>query len=415
VPVLGGWSLPEVSSRGRSATRWFDTETSTELPAKQGAGGSDPGMKRIRLAWDNCFARRNLTGTGVYAARLLEHLAGEPDLALESFDGWPNTLRGGSSSARRALQTAGNLAWTHLHLPARLWKRGFDLLHSPAFIAPLAAPCPVVITMHDITYLLYPSHFASWWIRYMKTVVPITVRSAAAIICGSEHSKRDIVKAYALSPGKVHVAPYGVDHQRFHPAATLDPSWARQAGIREGYVLHVGELSHRKNIPTLLRAVAYLRSLGKWGDRQLVLAGAKAPGMLGADEIHETIRQLELSESVILAGRVADEYLPGLYAQASLLVMPSLYEGFGFPVLESMASGTPVVASNVSSLPEVAGDAAILVSPDEVEGLANAMADVLGNPSVVAELRCKGLSRAQQFNWRRAAAETIQVYRSVAG
>lgn len=371
-------------------------------------------MKPIRLAWDNCFARRNLTGTGVYAARLLEHLEGNPDLALESFGGWPNTVRG-SSSVRRAFQTAGSLAWTHLHLPARLWQRGFDLLHSPAFIAPLASPCPVVITMHDITYLLYPSHFANWWIRYMKSVVPSTVRSAAAIICGSEHSKRDIVKAYALPAGKVHVVPYGVDHQRFQPAAVLDRAWARQSGIREGYVLHVGEFSHRKNIPTLLRAVAHLRSLGKWGDRQLVLAGAEAPGMVGAGEIHETIRQLELSESVVLAGRVADEYLPGLYAQASLLVMPSLYEGFGFPVLESMAAGTPVVVSNISSLPEVAGDAAILVSPHEVEGLANAIADVLFNPGVAAELRSKGLARARQFNWQRTAAETIQVYRSVVG
>jgi len=383
--------------------------------AKQLASGSDPRMnKLIRVAWDNSFARRNLTGTGVYAARLLEHLAEEPDLALESFTGWPNTARGGGI-LRRTFQAAGSLAWIHLDLPTRLWMRGFDLLHSPAFIAPLASPCPVVITIHDITYLLYPSHFPSWWIHYMKSVVPITVKSAAAVICGSEHSKRDIVNAYALPPGKVHVVPYGVDHQRFHPAAVLDRSWTRQSGIREGYVLHVGELSQRKNIPTLLRAVAYLRELGKWGDRQLVLAGTEVPGMAGGNEIHETIRQLDLSTSVVLAGRVPDENLPGLYAQASLLVMPSLYEGFGFPVLESMAAGTPVVTSNSASLPEVAGDAAILVSPHEVEGLGDAISDVLVNPSLVAELRSKGLSRAQQFNWRRTAAQTVQVYRSVVG
>ncbi|MCU1253866.1 MAG: glycosyl transferase group 1 [Candidatus Angelobacter sp.] len=371
-------------------------------------------MKPIRVAWDNCFARRNLTGTGVYAARLLENLAQEPDLSLESLNGWPDTVRGGSS-ARRVFRVVGNLAWTHLHLPALLWKREFDLLHSPAFIAPLAAPCPVVITMHDIIYLLYPSHFASWWIRYMKSVVPSTVISAAAIICGSEHSKRDIMEAYALSAAKIHVVPYGVDHQRFHPAAVLDPAWARQLGIREGYVLHVGELSYRKNIPTLLRAVAYLRRIGKWGSRQLVLAGSEAPGMVGAKEVHQTVEELDLSGNAILAGRVADEYLPGLYAKASLLVMPSFYEGFGFPVLEAMAAGTPVVASNISSLPEVVGEAAILVSPHEVEGLANAMADVLDNPAVAAELRAKGLARAQQFNWQRTAAETVQVYRSVAG
>lgn len=370
--------------------------------------------KPIRLAWDNSFARRNLTGTGVYAARLLEHLAQEPDLAVECFTGWPNTARGGGI-VRRTFQAAGSLAWVHLDLPTRLWMRGFDVLHSPAFIAPLASPCPAVITIHDIAYLLYPSHFPNSWIRYMKSVVPATVRSAAAIICGSEHSKRDIVKAYSLPAGKVHVVPYGVDHQRFHPSAVLDCSWARQSGIREGYVLHVGELSQRKNVPVLLRAVAHLRGRGKWDDRQLVLAGTEVPGMAGGDEIHETIRQLDLSTSVVLAGRVPDENLPGLYAKASLLVMPSLYEGFGFPVLESMAAGTPVVASNIASLPEVAGDAAILVSPHDVEGLANAIADVLVNPSLAEELRSKGLSRAQQFNWQRTAAETVQVYRSVVG
>ena len=369
-------------------------------------------MRQIKVAWDNCFARRNLTGTGVYAARLLEQLTGLPDLKVEVFDGWPAGARGGSS-ARRALNVAGNLVWTHLHLPLRLWKHGFDLLHSPAFVAPVKSPCPTVITMHDITYLLYPSHFARWWVRYMKSVVPVTVRSAAAIICGSEHSKCDLMKAYGVAAEKVHVVPYGVDHQRFRPGAVLDAAWARRAGIRAGYVLHVGELSHRKNIPVLLQAVAHLRSLGKWADRQLVLAGAEASGMLGADKIHETIQRLELSGSVVLAGRVADEHLPGLYAQASLLVMPSLYEGFGFPVLEAMASGIPVVASNTSSLPEVAGDAAILVPPTDVPALAGAIAEVLERPRIAEELRATGLARAPQFNWRRTAEETVEVYRCI--
>src|ERR1051326_1115599 len=369
-------------------------------------------MKPIRLAWDNCFARRNLTGTGVYAARLLEQLSVNPALDVTVFNGWPAGPRG-STGVMRALQSAGNLAWTHLYLPLRL--RAFDLLHSPAFIAPIKASCPGVITMHDITYLLYPGHFARWWIRYMKTIAPATVRSAAAIICGSENSKHDLVHAYKISPGKVHVVPYGVDHQRFHPGAVLDPAWVRQTGIREGYVLHVGELSHRKNIPVLLRAVAHLRSLGKWGARQLGLAGAEAPGMMGAGEIHKTIQQLELSSSVVLAGRVPDEHLPGLYAQARLLVMPSLYEGFGFPVLEAMAAGTPVAASNTSSLPEVAGTAAILISPEDAMALAEAITSVLERPQCAAELRAKGLAWAKQFNWQRTAAETIEVYREIIG
>jgi len=371
-------------------------------------------MKPIKLAWDNCFARRNLTGTGVYATRLLEQLTGDAAVDITVFNGWPGGARG-PTRLTRTLKNAGNLAWTHLDLPLRLGIRGFDVLHSPAFIAPLKAPCPVVITMHDITYLLYPAHFTRWWVDYMKSIAPATVRSAAAIICGSEHSKCDLVSAYKISPAKVHVVPYGVDHQRFRPGAALDAAWAAQAGIRPGYVLHVGELSHRKNIPVLLQAVSRLRSLGKWGSRQLVLAGAEAPGMLGGDEIHKTIDQLQLSANVVLAGRVPDEHLPALYADASLLVMPSLYEGFGFPVLEAMAAGTPVVASNTSSLPEVAGTAAILVSPSDTAALAEAMTSVLESPRCAAELRASGLVWAKQFNWQGTAAKTIDVYRRIAG
>jgi glycosyltransferase involved in cell wall biosynthesis len=269
--------------------------------------------------------------------------------------------------------------------------------------------------MHDITYLLYPAHFGQRWIRYMKSVAPATVRSAAAIICGSEHSKNDLVEAYKISPAKVHVVPYGVDHQRFRPGLALDKVWAAQVGIQAGYVLHVGELSHRKNIPALLNAVAHLRSLGKWGSRQLVLAGAESPGMLGGDEVHKTIDRLQLAANVVLAGRVPDEHLPGLYANASLLVMPSLYEGFGFPVLEAMAAGTPVVASNTSSLPEVAGTAAVLVAPGDTVALAEAMISVLESPRCAAELRASGLVWAKQFNWQQTAAKTIDVYRGILG
>jgi glycosyltransferase involved in cell wall biosynthesis len=369
-------------------------------------------MKRIRLAWDDCFARRNPTGTGVYAARLLDQLKVSPALDMTVFGGWPEPASL-ESSLRRKLQFIGNLGWTHLGLPLRLGRGDFDVLHSPAYIAPIKASCPVVITVHDITYLLYPSHFAAWWRYYMKSVFPLTISSAAAIICGSEHSKRDLLASYKLSPAKLHVVPYGVDQQKFQPRAVLDAAWANQAGIRDGYVLHVGGFVERKNLPTLLQVVARLRDQGKWQNRQLVLAGAESPGMLGSDKIHQAIAELGLSANVVLPGRVPDEYLPGLYAQAALVVMPSLYEGFGFPVLEAMASGTPVVSSNTSSLPEVAGDAALLIPPTDINAWAEAVDQVLTNPALAAELRAKGLEQARQFTWQRTAAETIEVYRQL--
>lgn len=371
-------------------------------------------MNKIKVAWDNSLARKNRTGTGIYAACLLGQLVSRADVTIEVFDGWPNSS-GPRAVVSRAFHTAGNLVWTHVHLPLLLRKRNFDLLHSPAFTTPIVSPCPTVITVHDLIYLLYPMFFPRWWVTYLKSLMPVTTRAAAAIICPSAHSKSDIVNTYKLPSCKVHVVPQGVNHKAYHRGAALDRGWAREIGIREGYLLHVSDLSHRKNIPTLLRAVAHLRSKGKLGERQLVLAGAESPGMMGIDEIRKTIQQLDLSASVLLTGHVSDKRLPGLYAHASLFVMPSLYEGFGIPVLESMSAGTPVVASNISSLPEVAGDAAVLVAPLDSDALSNAIEDVLESKVLQSELRAKGLARASQFSWERTAGETLGVYQSVIG
>jgi len=369
-------------------------------------------MTILRVAWDNCLARQDKAGTGVYAARLLEQFGRRPDLRIDLLNGWRHLS--GRNPAAAALRAAGDLLWTHACLPALVWKRSPDLLHAPAIIAPVVSPCSVVTTIHDITYLLYPSHFSTWWTTYLKLVMPPAVRSAAAIICGSENSKRDIVKAYGIGCDKVRVVPYGVDHERFHPGAALDHRWAQSLGIRDGYVLHVGTFSYRKNIPTLLHAIADLRTRGTWGNRQVVLAGSQNLAVKGAHETFETIRELDLTGNVVLTGHMPDELVPGLYAHASMLVMPSLYEGFGFPVLEAMAAGTPVVCSNTSSLPEVAGDAAILFPPQDQQALARAIEDLIRSPSVGEQLRRKGLEQASRFSWQRAAEQTIAIYRDVA-
>jgi glycosyltransferase involved in cell wall biosynthesis len=368
-------------------------------------------MRTLKVAWDNSLAGRDRAGTGVYAARLLEQFAKRSDLHLEVLNGW-RRYSSANGLISRGAGTIADLLWTHACLPRMVRKMQADLLHSPAFIAPvMPVPCPLVVTVHDITYLLFPSHFSRWWVIYMQMVMPPAMRSAAAVICGSEHSKRDIVKTYSIGPDKVHVVPYGVDHERFHPGITLDPNWAGSLAIRSGYVLHVGSFSYRKNIPALLRAVARLRSRGKWGNRQLVLVGSQDLSMKGAHEVFETIRHLDL-DSVVLAGHVPEQHVPGLYAEAAVLVIPSLYEGFGLPVLEAMAAGTPVVASNTSSLPEVAAGAAILFPPGDELALTDALEDVLENCSTADELRRNGLERAQQFSWQRTAEETEAVYRA---
>jgi glycosyltransferase involved in cell wall biosynthesis len=369
-------------------------------------------MTILQVAWDNCLASQDRAGTGVYASRLLEQFANRPDLHLDVLNGPRRLLRGNRPAA--ALQAARNMFWTHAYLPALLWKRGASLLHSPAFVAPMACPCPVVTTIHDISYLLYPSHFSDWWTSYLRVVMPPAVRSAAAIICGSESSKCDIVKAYGIRSDKVRVVPYGVDHTRFHPSARLDAAWAQPLNLRDGYVLHVGTFSYRKNIPALLRAVAILRDKGIWRDRQIVLAGSQNRSLKGGQEIFETIRDLDLSSSVVLTGHMPDEHIPGLYAHASMLVMPSLYEGFGFPVLEAMAVGTPVICGETSSLPEIAGNAAILFPPQDQNVLASAIEELIQNPALAADLRRKGFEQARQFTWQRTAEQTVEIYGQVA-
>jgi len=366
----------------------------------------------LRVAFDNSLTGRNRTGSGVYVSELLSRLNSHPELKLHVFSG-PNWSNGHAGPVVKGLRSAGRLFWAQCYLPFSLHRSRFDLLHSPAFILPAVCPCPAVVTVLDVVVDLYPGDFNRKWQAYVKALMPRAMRTASAVICISECTKRDLIRLYDVSERKIHVVHLGLDHQRFHPRQKLDVAWARSIGLNRDYILHVGEFAPRKNIPSLLRAVAQLRRQGKFDRLQLVLAGPETPGTSGGIEIRNTIKDLELHDSVVLTGHVPKDKLPGLYAQARLLVMPSLYEGFGLPVIEGMAAGTPVVASNSSSIPEVAGEAAILVPPKDEVALAGAIADVLGNVEIAEELRKKGLARAGQFTWQRTAQETFQVYRSV--
>jgi len=315
----------------------------------------------------------------------------------------------------RGLRALRRLAWIHWSFPRALRQQSFDLLHSPSFIIPLHCPCPSVVTIHDLTYLIFPDHFEHSWRTYVRSAMPSVLARSAAIICVSEHTREDLLRFYDVPAAKVHVVYNGVDHARFRPGLPLDPQWKQGIGLRGEYLLHVGSLSHRKNIPTLLRAIAWLRDAGKWGARQLVLAGSESKGLPGADAVHQAIRDLELTHDVVLAGHVPDSVVPSLYAHAALVVMPSLYEGFGLTMLESMASGTPVLASDASCLPEIAANAALLFPEQDHHALAAAIQEVLESPSVAEQLRSRGLARAAEFSWQKTAKQTMAVYRSVAG
>src|SRR5262249_31126641 len=376
--------------------------------------------RTLRVAWDNSLARRNPTGTGVYASQLIRELSSVPGLDLQVFKGWDPAKRkpgefGSQGMLSRGIRAASGMLWGHAYLPYALRKGRFDLLHSPSFVVAFACPCPSVVTIYDLSFLKFPHHFEHRWRTYVNAVMPSVLRRVSAVICISEHTRQDLLASYEVADQKVHVVYCGIDHERFHPGATMDRSWSESVGIHKDYVLHVGTLSERKNIPMLLRAVALLQSRGKFADYQLVLAGPEVSVLSGASEIHKTIWYLGLKDVVALTGHVPEAQLPGLYAQAKVLAMPSLYEGFGLPVLESMAVGTPVVASNTSSLPEIVKDAGLMVPAHDIAGWAEAIGDLLKSPAHAEEISRRGLARAAEFSWQQAAAQTLDVYRSVMG
>jgi len=373
---------------------------------------------RLRVAWDNSLVRRNATGTGVYAAQLTRELAKLPEVDLEFFEGWdPEERKQGEFGRRgflaRARRAASWAAWSHLYFPFRLRRDRFDVVHSPAFGIPFLCPCPSVVTVYDVLHRIYPDHFELRWRNFLNTVMPRTLRAASAVIVISEHTRTDLLRFYDVDPRKVHVVYCGIDHERFQAGRPLDQEWARGVGLRKGYVLHVGTFVHRKNIPFLVRVIRIMKSRGEFEKYQLVLAGPETPGVPGGEEVRRAVQDLQLQEDVVITGRLPDAVLPGLYSQAKLLAFPSLYEGFGLPLVEAMASGIPVVASNASSIPEIAGDASILLSPTDEEAWAAAIKDLLENPARARELSQKGQVRARQFSWKRAAEETLAIYRSI--
>jgi glycosyltransferase involved in cell wall biosynthesis len=303
------------------------------------------------------------------------------------------------------------LGWLRVALPWRLWRDSVDLVHLPSTIVPPVLPCPAVVTVHDLAWARYPETYDPADLRMQTRVVPRSVRRATHVIAVSQSTARDVSEVLRVPPEKVTAIPLGVA-----PAFTPDgPGLSSDAfpgaeRARDGYVLHpaTGGPHPRKNVARMLEAYARLRPRRRMPP--LVIAGdAVSPA---ARELRSRADSLGLGEEIIFSGTIASDVMPALYRTALAVVYPSLYEGFGLPVLEAMASGVPAITSNRSSMLEVAGEAALLVDPEDVEGLASALERVLTDAELRRDLRARGLARAKQFTWDRTARETIAVYRS---
>ncbi len=294
-----------------------------------------------------------------------------------------------------------------IELPRILRRHKVDLLHSPHFLLPLVRPCPAVVTIHDVIYLACKQDMLSLAGRlYYRGMTKASVRLAERIVTDSEFSKSDIVRYLNADPAKIDVIYPGVDPE-FKPVTDTAQLQCVRAKfqIDSDYILYAGIYRLRKNHAGLLRAFRHFRANG--GRAQLVIAG---PMNEGEPELRRLAAELGIAESVVLTGLVSDSDLAALYSGARVYACPSLYEGFGFTVLEAMACGTPVVSSSATSLSEVAGDAALYSDSRNSEEFARSLHRVFTDAALRSALVDKGKKNLHRFNWANTALETLAVY-----
>ena len=377
----------------------------------------------MRIGLDGKVLTLRAGGTGRYAinltrAMLTEAAARRPDLRFVIFTG-PQTSRAVMEEFRGAcdecfIGARSSVVRSLTLVPAALRRRRIDVFHGMDHVGvPFVGKSgKYVATVHDVIPLILPETFTLRHRLVARAALARVRRKADLVIVPSLAVKDDVERRLGLPADRVVVTPEGCE-PRFRPAAarTVDEVAARYR-LPPRYLLAVGVQDPRKNLTALLQAFARLRRHGDIdAGVQLVLAGTQ--GRLAAP-LARTVRTLGLESAVVLPGFIDDDDLPAVYSGAAVFVFPSLYEGFGLPVLEAMACGAPVVTSNAASMTEVAGGAAMLVDPRDVAGLAVAVAQVLHDERLRERLRGAGLARARQFSWKTAARQTLDAYASLA-
>ena len=315
----------------------------------------------------------------------------------------------GEIAIRGARLLPGLLTIGQIEIARVAHKKRLALIHDPTGCAPLwFASVNRVVTIHDVIPHIYPetSSKLDWMIHHYW--LPLIVKRLDAIITISEQSKADLLLHLRAKPEAITVIPPAASPM-YRPLESREIEMRLlRLGISFPYILYVGSIEARKNLARLLEAYAQVRSWSKkW---KLVIVGAPK---WKYSSVFSTLEQLQLTSDVHFTGYVPEEDLPVLYNGASLFVFPSLYEGFGLPVLEAMSCGTPVIASNCASLPEVAGQAALLIDPMDIHTISGAIQQVLGEPDLARSMRQKGIVQAQQFSWDQTARRTIAVYESL--
>jgi glycosyltransferase involved in cell wall biosynthesis len=384
-------------------------------------------VSRTRVALDVSAALVQGAGVGRFVRDLWAALEALPDgpeiLPFATRDAGPTGGRGAPGLAgppraaprRLALGTRGwRLAAMASHVTrvplARLLPAA-DLVHGPDVVVPHLGRTPSVVTVHDLSFVRFPHLHTPANRALLAAILPHVVRRARLLSADSRATARDLIELCRADPARVRVVYPGCDLERFSPRATpAGPETLARYGVRAPFVLFVGTLEPRKNLPRLVEAFERVAAAG--APHALVLAGA--PGW-GHEPLLARVAASPARERIVLAGRVAEDDLAPLYRAADALVYPSLHEGFGLPVLEAMACGTPVAAGDASSLPEVVGEAGLLVPAEDVAAIATAIERLIGDSALRERLGRDGPERARRFAWPDTARAMADSYAEAAG
>jgi glycosyltransferase involved in cell wall biosynthesis len=371
---------------------------------------------RVGIPVDILHQQHERTGIGRYTLSLLKYISSIEDLDIVpiSADG---KLKGDYpwKSTMVVLNKVGNHKLIHklVRYTSELRRLKLDVIHCPGDFPPryfAIARGRKVVTVHGIASLIFADDMNPRVAFAKRLAVKFLHGRVDHFITDAHSTKEGLAQHFAVPREKIEVIELGVDHDRFQPpGAEQVTAVKRHYNLQSPYVLHVSNYHPRKNLFNIVEAFAIVRQQG-FREVQLVIAGG------GGWRYEEFLRYIEPQRSrgeILLLGQIEENWLPSLYAGAEVFVFPSLYEGFGLPVLEAMACGTPVVTSNVFSLPEVAGDAAIRVNPESVEAISDAMITVLNDKRLREALREKGIERAKQFTWQACAKKHLKLYQNL--
>ncbi|NJM09083.1 glycosyltransferase family 4 protein [Candidatus Gracilibacteria bacterium] len=369
----------------------------------------------MRVAFDITAIDERPSGVGNYALELFVHLLAARNtheyLPLSNRGSYPARLPVACTDYRLPPRVPSRMLWMQCVLPLHLRQLQPQLCHYTNSIGPLMSPCPYVLTIHDMTLSLLP-HLHPWRKQlFVRPIVALAARRAARVITVSEHARRDIVRLLHLQPERVSVT-YEAAAPEFRPMATTEIQRVRTAyGLNEPYILYVGTIEPRKNLLRLIRAWHSLYRRGHIA-QQLVIVGARG---WHNSTLYREVAALDPGAALRFTDYVPQHDLPALYSGADAFVFPSLYEGFGLPVIEAMACGTPTLISHAAALVEVADDAALRCDAYDVEAIAAALDQLLCDHALRDALRQRGLQRAADLSWARTAEQTAQVYAEAIG